>query len=685
MKWRLIASAAFTLYVDPNGSDSWTGLVPTPTLDGADGPFQSITAARSAARAKLAEMTAGTVPRRSVKVVLRPGTYRLAATLTFDHTDSGTQNYPVVYRAQVPGTAIISGGVPLTSSLIESGKVTFTTPTVPAGFWAGAPQMYVGDRRAILARYPNVGAYWFVKAGVLQTGESTAKKAFNSYSDAAETWLSALTTADKARGFLNVYQAWSVGKHRFTAASNVAPVQVSPDTDWPFLGLGGNSQRVFVENVVAALSSPGEWIGDTTSIRYMTRTDDSSPSTTAVLPVLEKLVLIEGGYLEIVKHFQLRGLHFEHAVNLTPTAGLMDAQAAVDIGAAIEINNARSVRIDACTVTRVGGFAVWFKNNVRDSVVTKCRMKDLGAGALKIGEIWYAEETAGTGTGANEITQNVITDTGKVWAGASGIWVGKSWDNTISKNLIARTTYTAISLGWKWDFSAATAGRNLVSHNLLYNIGQGELGDMGAIYTVGVSPGTQIEYNVIREVRGYPNYGVSAWGIYGDEGSSDITVTDNVVIGTDGGGYHLGRGRQISLEGNLLALGDDAEIRSSMWQTEPPATNNLFVKDNLFLPLNPILFDFIVPGIATVIYTNNTVSNAAVGGVVNTGNCGANCSLNNFSIATTNAPKGVGFLITPVATPGVDMALIASEAGPTWADALLGEVVNLTRPVSVTL
>src|SRR5262249_54928008 len=130
-----------------------------------------------------------------------------------------------------------------------------------------------------------------------------------------------------------------------------------------------------------------------------------------------------------------------------------------------------------------------------------------------------------------------------VMPGAAAIWVGQTWGNTVTRNLVANTTYTGISVGWQWGYGPATSGDNQVTDNLLFNIGQGVLSDLGGIYTVGISPGTVVSGNVVREVRGYTAYGSGAWGLYNDYGSSQITLDANVVVGTDSGGYLLRQGR----------------------------------------------------------------------------------------------------------------------------------------------
>jgi hypothetical protein len=75
---------------------------------------------------------------------------------------------------------------------------------------------------------------------------------------------------------------------------------------------------------------------------------------------------------------------------------------------------------------------------------------------------------------------------------------------------------------------------------------------MGAVYTLGVSPGTVIRNNLIHDVDAN-RYG--GWGIYNDEGSTHILVEYNVVHDTKFAGYDLHYGREITVRNNVFALG----------------------------------------------------------------------------------------------------------------------------------
>jgi parallel beta-helix repeat protein len=183
-------------------------------------------------------------------------------------------------------------------------------------------------------------------------------------------------------------------------------------------------------------------------------------------------------------------------------------------------------------------------------------MTDLGAGGVQIGDPTVPSGTS-TESFGNVVSNNQISNIGTVYTCGAGVWVGESSGNTISHNAISGTYNTAISVGWTWGYGTSGAQDNLIEYNLIYNIGQGVTSDMGGVYTLGVQPGTIINNNVIYNVSSY-SYG--GWGIYLDEGSSDIVVENNVVYNATGGGFDFHFGENDTIENNIFALGTTAEI-----------------------------------------------------------------------------------------------------------------------------
>ncbi len=539
--------------------------------------------------------------------------------------------------------------------------MTYAADGIDPKTWAGGGQLYVGDRRAVLAREPNMDDYWFVRAPVRVPGETDKDSGSEAFTAAgnAQSWLSGLPAPDKSRALLHVMQVWTSGYHRLADSAPEGAIRVTPRSTWPFLSRGTN-QRFYVENVAKALDAPGEWIGDGKEVRYIPRPDQAGKAAQAVLPRIDVLMAVRGdpASQQLVRNVEFRGLVFEHSRYLVPPEGFQDNQAASRIGAAIEIDGASGIVFDRCKFAHTGTYALWFRQSVRESRVSNSEFTDLGAGAVRVGLTKQAADDP-TATGAITVAENTISDTGHVYPGAVAVWIGQSFDNVVSDNEIFDTTYTAISVGWSWGYAAATSGRNQIVNNLLHDIGLGHLEDMGGIYTLGVSPGTVISGNVIREVRGYDGYGYGAFGIYNDQGTSGLTIRDNIVIGTDTGAYHLHFGRDNVVAGNVFAYGRLAEFRV----TKPEPDNNLQVTDNLFVPQGRQPFDGRMAG-SGVQFRGNITSDTASGGKVDQASCGGGCTLRSVGIqASPSDARDIRFTGLDGQTTS-RLARIVAQAGP---------------------
>ena len=111
-------STAADFYVATNGNDSWPGTLAQ--------PFRTVDKARLAVQALKAHVSG-----RTIRVLIRAGTYYLPSTWTFSGQDSGTSATPILY-ANYPGESpVISGGQPITGWVANS--TTQWQTTLPSG------------------------------------------------------------------------------------------------------------------------------------------------------------------------------------------------------------------------------------------------------------------------------------------------------------------------------------------------------------------------------------------------------------------------------------------------------------------------------------------------------------------------------------------------------------------------
>jgi hypothetical protein len=182
----LQAGTAF--YVSLAGNDTWSGRLPSPNENKADGPFATLERAREAIRLL---KQSGALPRGGVVVYVRGGQYRFSKTFKLTAADSGGKDTPMTWRAY-PGEQVsftggkyISGFKTVTDSLIlkrigsqyrdkivvvdlKAQGIADFGEIVPRG--SPPLELFFQGKRMTIARWPNAG--WLKVADVPQTGDT---------------------------------------------------------------------------------------------------------------------------------------------------------------------------------------------------------------------------------------------------------------------------------------------------------------------------------------------------------------------------------------------------------------------------------------------------------------------------------------------------------------------------------
>jgi len=566
------AETAF--YVAPSGDDHWSGKLADPNPDRTDGPFASVTRARDVVRA-LTERTPG-----PIMVYLRGGLYQLKEPLVFTPQDSGSADSPVIYAAYTGETPVLSGGRIIAGWKQDANGLW----SAPAGTDWNFHQLFVNGQRRQRARLPATG--FFRTDGQIPQGQNASFRFHPG--DIKPAWA----------GLGNV-EVVAIDKWmdlRMTITS-VEGNTVTTDGYRP-ANFDNPDVRYWIENVPEALAAPGMWYLDRRAgvVFYRAQPGEDLSRAEVVAPVLEQVIRFDGGRGSTVHDLRLRGLSVSYADwTLTPLDSNVQRgtiQADAQRGASIEATGAQDIAIEKCTFTHFGQYAVAFGQGSKRIRIVANEMTDLGAGGVKIGDVhgnvnpkiqpqrgaerslfrWptdpsqyragpdYPRDEAAT-CSDNVVTDNRIHDLGVVFPAAVGIWVGQSPGNTIAHNEIHDTYYSGISCGWTWGFGPTAAHNNVIEYNLIYNIGRGLLSDMGAIYLLGVQPGTVVRNNVVHDVSRFPEPGgYGGWGVYLDATTSDVTVENNLVYRTQDGALHQNAGENNTIANNIFALGEEAQI-----------------------------------------------------------------------------------------------------------------------------
>lgn len=586
----------------------------------------SLTTAQRLARA------AAPAQRGDIVVELADGRYPLGRPLTFDPRDSGRNGHVIIWRAAPGARPTLDGGVAITGwAKFDSARGIWRAP-LPDG--RRFRNLYVNDRRAEPARSPD----W-------SKGFALTNQGFR-FPDADRDLGKMANPADIE---LVRQWKWQISRCRVVGARDM-DVAVHPDCL-------RNSRTVdldlHLENVWEYLHRPGQWYLDRTgtvdgkpALYYIPRAGERLDDNAAFLGAAEQLVVVAGTPMQPVHDITFQGLTFAHAAWFTDQgdvgrvggystiyggiyllsesdlANTSKAPPPQDFGFYDPVNlaylgympghfavdHAERIRLIGNRFVHLGATAVSMIHGVRASEVVGNVFHDISGSAVRLGGVQAADHRpcgdvptcdVPVITRANRIANNLIDDTAVEYFDSPALAVDFARDTTITHNEIHNLPYTAIAVGWGWDWlddggflgykHPTIAARNIVTYNAIQGHQQ-QLDDGGAIYITGSQPGSVMAGNLVLG----PNYAthLHVGGLYLDEGARGWDVTNNAVSGEM---YFLqiNCGENSNTRGNAVHdnYNDIGAVMNTCWpehsKAAPPINDNRVEMPQRYFPGKP--------------------------------------------------------------------------------------------------
>lgn len=509
-----------------------------------------------------------------INIVLRGGVYSLSSTLMLRPEDSGTPTSPTVVRSFEGEKAVISGGIE-----VSGWRQGCDDERVPARL---RDSIWVSDAPRVGNKIVYTRQLWVDNAKAMmakQFGEGVMER-MTDFNTAGRTITIPtpdvdLSAADQLE--MTVHQRWAIailrvrqmisdGQGNTIVSFHEPESRLEFEHPWPQPVIGGErgNSSFFLSNAAELLDEPGEWWQDYPSgrIYYYPKGGDMQ-SHSAVIPVLETLIDVNGSRERRVGNIKFVNVAFEHAAWYQPSLqghvtlqggfSLIDAYKLAEPGlphkaelenqawikrpeAAVKVSFGDAIDFDGCTFAHIGNCGLDYVRSANGSSVSGCTFTDIGGTAIQAGsfpDMGFETHIPYIPVVADEICDsltfkgNTIYDaTNEDW-GCVGIGAGYVRNILIEGNDVSKVNYSGICVGWGWTALMSGMSDNVIRGNYVHDYAR-QLYDAGGIYTLSNQPNSFIVHNRISAPFNAP-YATNERGfcIYFDEATDGFTVEEN--------------------------------------------------------------------------------------------------------------------------------------------------------------
>lgn len=559
---RAILSGGADFHISPNGNDLAAGS----ELQ----PFASFERTLKEVRTVLKNNS-----NEKITVWMHGGVYRLSTPLELNVKELGEIGGGIFFKAMPDEEVIISGGKTVTGWI--KNDLGNWEAQLPSGWGENFNfrELFIGDSRAIRARFPNKNFIRVKKAGTdRRTNFFFEKGDFPIPENSANVELVLLHDWSISRIRLKEI---NLNENKLIAVDSIGaknPAFFNLDNWEP-------NPRYFLENDIAFLDEENEWYYNSIERKITLKLPENvNPEQIPVtIPVSQGLIRLIGFENHPVKNISFEGIQFRHAAWEIPTTGYCGVQAChydprpltkgwAVLPAALFADWAENCSLTRCKISNIGCSGVWFKTGCKNCKVDNSEIFDISGNGIMIGEgqdreingqQWWqvAKEQVASN---NRIENCFISECGQQFYGAVGIWCGLTARTTIYKNEVCNLPYSGISVGWMWSPVPTPCRENIIDENHIHHI-MNVLSDGGGIYMLGLQPGSRLVNNWIHDVE--INAGrAESNGMFLDEGTTDVLIANNLIHNIEKSPLRFHKATINLVKNNhLFCSGDNPPIR----------------------------------------------------------------------------------------------------------------------------
>jgi hypothetical protein len=539
-----------TFFVAPKGNDANNGTQAK--------PYATINRALTEAR-KISG---------NVIIDLLEGVYYLSQPVVFTKEDSRKENETLSITNFENQKVTISGGVVLNLNWEKYKNGIWKTRVIQDVIF---DELFVNGKLQRMARYPNYDSTAHYLGGTATDALSIER---------VTRWKS------PEGGFVHALHPCEWGDIHYVIVGKNSKGEPVLEGAWQTNRKMGMHQKYrFVENIFEELDTVNEWFYDKKAkiLYYYPPKDLNIKTAKFETPQTAHLFEFKGSETSPVKNISIEGLSLTQTLRtfMQNKEPLLRSDWTIYRGAAVLLDGAVNCSIKNCTLTNLGGNAIFFNNYNRDCEVSECIISEIGASALCfVGDpdavrspsfeyyqyvpLRQIDRTPGPKTNNYpaecKVFDNLMFNLGLIEKQSAAVQLSMCQSITVSHNTIYDVPRAGINV------SEGTWGGHVIEYNDVFNTVK-ESGDHGSFNSWGrdrywhpdkkiLDSIVETNFNLtmldvvkpitIRNNRMRCDHG---WDIDLDDGSSNYQIYNNLCLN---GGIKLREGVNRIVENNIL-------------------------------------------------------------------------------------------------------------------------------------